>query len=177
MRVTYSAGMYDNEHDRQAAQLLLLSHGFVLADLDAWLQVEGITDEVRRYYQQHREALVQAAIDGNTGAAAAGVAHLRLVLFADKREQFLVPLATHGKTMRKGRKVGTVGPVRAWLRKYMTKHPEATAAEAWAAIAKRPPKECTAHDNLLGKYIEDVGNKSTSYRQFANLVSLERPKK
>jgi hypothetical protein len=69
------------------------------------------------------------------------------------------------------------GPVRAWLRKYMAKHPEATAAQAWAALAKRPPKGMTVRDNRVGKYIETAGHPDTSYRQFQNLVSLERSKK
>lgn len=69
------------------------------------------------------------------------------------------------------------GPVRAWLRKYMTKHPEATAAQAWAALAKRPPKKMQVFDNRLGKYIETDGHPDTSYRWFATMVSQERPKK
>lgn len=101
----------------------------------------------------------------------------QVALVQDTNVQLMYPLTVTGVQFKRGRKKGAIGPVRAWLRKYMTKHPEATTAQAWAALAKRPPKIMTVFDNRLGRYIETDDHPDTSYRQFANLVSLERPKK
>jgi hypothetical protein len=99
------------------------------------------------------------------------------LLDRDEAVRALTPKAAVGAKFCAGRKRGTIGPVRAWLRKYLMKHPGATTAQAWAALAKRPPKGMTVRNNRLGRYIETAGHADTSYRQFQNLVSLERPKK
>jgi hypothetical protein len=89
-KTTYTASMYGNERDQLAAQMLLFGHGFVLADLDAWLRIDGLTEDLRRHYQLAREELVQAVVSGNEAASRAGVDHLRLLMHADRREDFLV---------------------------------------------------------------------------------------
>lgn len=89
----------------------------------------------------------------------------------------LLPKGALGEVMSTGRKVGTLGKVRAWVRKYMVKYPAAMPAQAWEAFKKRPPKGCTVYENRLGKYIETEGAPDTSRAWFGTIVGQERPKK
>lgn len=83
--------------------------------------------------------------------------------------------ARHGQKFKDGRKDGTVGPVRAFVRKYLAKHSEAKAAEVWKEIKRRPPKGVTVHEPFeLSKRRIDWAAGPTSYAQFSNIVSSER---
>jgi hypothetical protein len=90
----------------------------------------------------------------------------------------LVKPAKHGQKFT-GRKEGSIGPVRKFLRSYMAKNPKAKAAQAWAAIKMKPPKGVAVDDAfvLKDRRITTEGAKPTSYLQFQNIVSEERPKK
>lgn len=88
----------------------------------------------------------------------------------------LLPKGKVGAKFTAGRKQGAVGRVRAWVRRFMAKHPWATAAEAWQALRDKPPKHVTVCENAVGRYVESDGEPDTGYRRFANLVSAERPK-
>ena len=144
-RTTYTASMYGNERDQLAAQLLLFGHGFVLADLDTWLQTDDIAEAVRRHYQQAREELVQAVVDGNDAAAHAGVAHLGLVLRADRREQLLIGEIKkfHGK----GKHPDAVGH---WLDVALRQTPKATTNELWVLLTKKPPRGYVVEQDSFG---------------------------
>lgn len=88
----------------------------------------------------------------------------------------LLPKGKVGERFTAGRKAGTVGTVRAWVRKYMAKNTKANAASAWDAFKCRPPKHCYVYENALGRYIETDGAPNTGYRRFVNIVRDERPK-
>lgn len=100
------------------------------------------------------------------------------LLDRDEAIRALKPKAIVGQKFIAGRKVGTVGPVRKWVRKYMAKHPTATADQVWRALKMRPPRGIKVEDPfaLSARRIEHAEG-STSYRQFRNIVSAERPKK
>ena len=83
--------------------------------------------------------------------------------------------AAHGKTMRDGRKRGTVGPVRLAVRKALKRSPDDSAAQVWSAIKAKPPKGMALYETpKLGKYIQSDGAPDTGYRRFATIVSEEK---
>ena len=84
-------------------------------------------------------------------------------------------LAIHGKQMRLGRKEGTVGPVRKFIRKALAKKPKATNEELWAAIKANPPKGWTPMENKLGCYIEGpASGDEVKWTSFCNYAAKER---
>jgi hypothetical protein len=92
----------------------------------------------------------------------------------------LVPMAQLGSKFKNGRKPGTIGPLRQYVRKYMGQHPKATAAEVWAALKAKPPKGIEVCDSARKdlRHVTTAGAAAaTSYRQFVNMVSEERPGK
>jgi hypothetical protein len=99
---------------------------------------------------------------------------LKAARLAGKRMAFLLPLSQTGQKFVSGRKPGSAGPVRLAIRRYLKRQPQARAAQIWAALSAKSPKGMTFYDNRLGKYIETDGQPDTQYRQFANLVSMER---
>lgn len=83
--------------------------------------------------------------------------------------------ARHGLKFKDGRKAGTVGPVRQFVRKYLSKHPQADTAEVWIALKRKPPKGLTVHDPFeRSKRRIDWSDGPTSYPQFRNIVSSEK---
>ncbi len=85
----------------------------------------------------------------------------------------LLPKGKVGVKFTAGRKSGTVGTVRGWIRKYMKKYPTAKPAQAWEAFTKRPPRGCT----VSGSDIWTDGAGGTSRAWFGTMVGQERPKK
>ena len=88
----------------------------------------------------------------------------------------IAPVVKVGERFTQGRKLGTVGPVRKAIRVALRKRQQATAAEVWAAISARPPRQMAFYDSpRLGKYIETGSPpKSTGYPRFQTIVSEER---
>jgi hypothetical protein len=160
--------------NEEAFRTMCVLTGFDLPAFDAWLStLEG--HGVHRELTERRN-LAWVAIRANNHDAK--LRHLEWMLLRWKeisRTDFLLPLAQHGKKFP-GRKEGSIGPVRKFLRVYMLKHPQATAAEAWAALKLKPPAGVTVIDpfELKDRLIKTTGAQSTSYRQFQNIVSKER---
>lgn len=156
-----------------------LQHQFSLATLDDYLQEDdwnssAKTQQNRDLLIQRRTQALQAFKAGNTELAFAWINFLFLAMRAGKRMEFLLPLSRTGKKFVAGRKQGAVGPVRAAVRRYLQRQPDANTAQIWAALKAKPPKGMVFYDNRLGKYIETPGYKDTSYRLFTNMVSAER---
>jgi hypothetical protein len=82
----------------------------------------------------------------------------------------------HGKVMEKGRKKGSIGPVRKFIRARLAKIHAATNAELWDAISKRPPKGWTVMDSpRLGRYIEGPSSDDeVKWKSFCTYAALER---
>lgn len=81
--------------------------------------------------------------------------------------------ALHGLKMAKGRKVGTVGPIRKAVTKHLRTGNLSTAA-LWAAIAAKPPRGYECRDNRNGKYIDGPAGYNLNYASFAILCSKAR---
>lgn len=80
-----------------------------------------------------------------------------------------------GKKMSAGRKLGTVGPVRKAVAKYLTRHPSAKNDEIWGALKEKPPRGWTFMDNSLGRYIEGPkADREINFPRFRNICSEER---
>lgn len=99
------------------------------------------------------------------------------VLAAEAGDVLPYAAMAHGVKFHPGRKPGSVGTVRAWVKKYMRKHPDAMPAQAWDALKERPPRGCTVYENRLGKYIETEGAPDTGRVWFGTIVGQERPKR
>ncbi|MDP2824711.1 MAG: hypothetical protein Q8O52_18770 [Sulfuritalea sp.] len=81
----------------------------------------------------------------------------------------------HGKKFP-GRKLGSIGPVRKFIRKALSIKPAATNEELWAAIKAKPPKNWTPMESTrLGRYIErpNTGD-NVGWPRFCNIASEER---
>lgn len=172
---------YADQELQDIILLWLFDYRFNLASFDDWIEDPATVPARRAQLLQLRQRVIDAERAGNHGEAEMGVRLLAETLTRHCHVSALLGPALHGDVMEKGRKKDTVGKVRAWVRKYMgmPKHSAATAAEAWDAFSRRPPKGCKAFDNECGKYIETYGAKNietTKYRAFANIVSKERPK-
>ena len=77
-----------------------------------------------------------------------------------------------------GRKPGTISPVRKAVRRYLANHPADSAAQAWKAFTMKLLRgiELYEANGAVERYIRTAGWPDTSYRQFQNIVSEERPK-
>lgn len=81
----------------------------------------------------------------------------------------------HGKKFP-GRKPGSIGPVRKFIRARLAKNHAATNEELWAAIKAKPPKSWTPMESTrLGRYIEgpNAGD-NVGWARFCNIASEER---
>jgi hypothetical protein len=175
----YGAWLYTDPSVHSACVAWLMAHQFNLADFDNFLQEDSWDVSFRA--KENRELLIQRRADalqafkaGNRELAYAWLNFLHVSMYANKRESFLLPLSRTGKKFVAGRKQGAVGPVRAAVRRYLQRQPDANTAQIWAALKAKPPKGMVFYDNRLGKYIETEGYKDTSYRLFTNMVSAER---
>lgn len=85
-------------------------------------------------------------------------------------------LALHGKQMRQGRKEGTIGPVRTFIRKMLAKKPKATNEELWTAIKAKPPRGWTPMETVMyGRYIDPpAGRHEVKWKSFCSYAALER---
>ena len=157
-----------------------MQHQFNLAAFDDFVQEDGWN--ISQKAQQNREFLIQCRAEAlqafkvrNHELAYAWLNFLHASMYANKRENFLLPLSRTGKKFVSGRKAGSVGPVRAAVRRYLKRQPQARAAQIWAALSAKPPRGMTFYDNRMGKYIETDGqDDETKYPRFRNIVSEER---
>ena len=172
------AWLYSDPVVHSACLSWVMFHNFNLAELDNYLQEDGWDNPQaqanRSQLIKRRAQALQAHKDGNKDLAIAWLNYLALAMRAGKRMEFLLPLSRTGKKFVSGRKPGAAGPVRLAIRRYLKRQPQARAAQIWAALSAKPPKGMAFYDNRLGKYIETEGQPDTQYRQFANLVSMER---
>lgn len=81
----------------------------------------------------------------------------------------------HGKKFP-GRKPGSIGPVRKFIRDKLAKNHAATNEELWAAIKAKPPKGWTPMDTTkFGRYIEGPpGSDEVKWKSFCTYASDER---
>lgn len=156
--------------DEGLAALALAQWGLHLDQLDDLIEAAG---NDAGFLVSERARIIKIVQERGAMAARADARVLAALL----REAAQVPMVHLGEAMSAGRKKGTVGKVRAWVRKYMVKYPTAMPAQAWEAFKKRPPKGCSVYENRLGKYIETEGAPDTSRAWFGTIVGQERPKK
>lgn len=82
-----------------------------------------------------------------------------------------------GKKFKIGRKPQTGSAIRKTIAKLLKNDPTMENPELWAAVAKKPPKEWTAYDNHVGKYLEGKkASDSMGYARFCNVCGEERKK-
>lgn len=172
------AWTYEDRSVHSACMRWLLFEGFDLVAFDDYLQEDvwnrpTAKENLATLIERRAQAL-KASKDGNHELATAWINFLYVTMYANKRVNFLLPLSRTGKKFVAGRKQGAVGPVRAAVRRYLQRHPEANTAQIWAALKAKPPKGMAFYDNRFGRYIETQGYKDTSYRLFTNMVSAER---
>ena len=170
--------VYTNPQESSCHIFWQLKYGFNLVGLDDYLEEAGwdtpIAQKNREYLFQRREKALAAQEAHNDDLVEALLSHLYLAIRVGKRLEFLIPSAQLGKKFSAGRKVGTVGPVRAEIRRYLKRSPTARTAEIWSSLESKLPRGWEFFDNRLGRYIETNGPESTSYRRFGNIVSEER---
>ncbi len=169
-----------------------LQYQFSLAALDDYLQedcweISEAAQENRANLIQRRAQALQAFQAGNTELAFAWLNFLNAVMRAIKRQDFLLPLSRAGKKFNEGRKVGTIGPVKAAVRRYLKKNPQALSTEIWGHYKTKPPRGLTFCETPKEKYIEidlkaikgklapDANRYEYVYlARFRNIVSEER---
>lgn len=172
------AWLYSDPAVHECGMIWLMFYGFNLYELDNYLQEDG-WDSPRAQANlsqliQRRAQALRAQKEKNKDLVVACLNYLALAMRVGKRMEFLLPLSRTGKKFVAGRKQGAVGPVRAAVRRYLQRQPDANTAQIWAALKTKPPKGMVFYDNRLGRYIETPGYKDTSYRLFSNMVSAER---
>ena len=170
--------LYRGPEIRSAIILWQLTHGFNLVELDNYLEESGWESAAakanRELLLKRRAQALAAHKAGQHELVVAWLSFLSLAMRAGKRMELLIPSAKLGKKFSSGRKVGTVGPVRGAIRRYLKKRPYAKTAEIWWHFESQPPRGWEFFDNRLGRYIETKGPESTSYRRFGDIVSEER---
>jgi hypothetical protein len=85
------------------------------------------------------------------------------------------PTVEHGQKF-KGRKEGSISPVRKFVRAYVKKHLDAKPAEVLRALNSKPPRGVQFHEasGHVKAYISTPGWKDMEYHHFQGLVSMER---
>ena len=86
-----------------------------------------------------------------------------------------------GKKFRKGRKQGTGGPIRKWIKQMLIKHPTMKNRELWTAFKQKPLKGWQVMKSSEGEYLEgpdwnNVAKKAMGYKRFSNITKEERDK-
>lgn len=84
--------------------------------------------------------------------------------------------ATMSKNFTDGRKKGSIGPVRRFIRKTLKGKPKATNEALWDAIKAKPPKGWTPMENARhGRYIEGpASDDEVKWTTFCNYAAKER---
>ena len=163
-----NAWVYSDPAVDQAITSVLLTHGLDVSVIDDWIESDDPPwDEASRQavtIQRHR--LVAAKLSGNDEAVAAWAECLRRARYHDK----LRPLTLTGRKFTVGRKRGTVGKLRSWIRKWVAKHPSAMPSQAWEALKAKPPKGF----EVCASSVWVAGDGETGIARFKNIVSEER---
>lgn len=81
-----------------------------------------------------------------------------------------------GKKFTQGRKSNTGSIIRKAIAKLLKADATLKNPVLWTAVATKPPRGWTAHDNHLGKYLEGVGTKNMNYERFCTVCGEERKK-
>ena len=95
-----------------------------------------------------------------------------------EREEVVLPLARHGRTMSGGRKKGSRNTINEAIAAYMADNPHAPALEVWNALSqmKKLTKAYDFRSNSIGRYIEVGAETVMQWKRFENVVSETRPK-
>jgi hypothetical protein len=151
-------------------------------DLDRWREQDVVKRRaaLRERYAYLTSKIKEAEALGVDVGIVKQLRHLLALVIRDAnlldREETiraLKPKATVGEKFTAGRKPGSVGKLRKWVRKFVAKYPTATPALAWAALAKRPPKGITIVEGVRPHVWVD-GDGETGLARFKNIVSEER---
>lgn len=147
-------------------------------DLDRWHdeQVAKRRAHLRERYQFLTSKIAEAEA---VGADTSIIKSLRTLLSfvirdanlldRDEAIRALKPKAIVGEKFTAGRRPGTAGKLRKWVEKYLAKHPAATPSQAWAALAKKPPKGITVYTGFA-PYLWVDGKGEVKLKTFQNLV-------
>lgn len=81
-----------------------------------------------------------------------------------------------GKKFLDGRKIGSIGAIRKFIRTTLKKDSSLKNEELWEAIRKRPPKGWTAMENsAFGRYVEGPSPRdNVKWSSFCNIAAKER---
>ena len=185
------AWLYSDPSVHSACLVWHMFYKFNLVELDNYLQEDGWDSPDAKKNQsmliERRAQALQAQKDGNKELVFAWLNFLSLAMRAGKRMEFLLPLSKTGKKFVSGRKLGSAGPVRLAIRRFLKRQPQARAAQIWVALKAKPPRGLTFFDGPNEKNIEidlkvikgelppEVDRfQEVKYPRFANLVSEER---
>ena len=153
-------------HDIQG---IIEMHGEHFADANYWKHeyaeatINGIPDTVGHDLAILARYVYAAILDKKKGLP---------LLLGDE----YAGLAIYGEVMHEGRKKDTIGPVRKFIRKCLTKKPTLNNEELWTAIKAKPPRDWTPMDNTrYGRYIENTKQgRNLTWRAFCNYAAKER---
>jgi hypothetical protein len=184
--------LYQDAKVNVAYMSWVMQYKFNLADFDDYLQEQdwsiskAAKDNLNLLLLRRSQAL-QAFNDRNFELAFAWINFLNLSMLSGKRQDYMLPLTLTGRKFVTGRKSGTVGPVRAAVRRLLKRLPEAKAAKIWDMLKQKPPKGLAIYDRQGNQRIEidmkaikgtlppDAERfKEVQYPRFLNIVSEER---
>lgn len=167
-------GRWLYEPGEQLAAEALMIYGLNLADFDDWLETND--EDIRDGLIHWRGRAIAAFRDRNIEALEAWALFLNTAMRGAKWTDFMRPLAKHGRDMRRGRKKGTEGPIRKFVRAHLMKDTDAKPAAIWAALKKKPPKGVEVYESGPKDrwHICTDKGKPTSYSSFSTTVSSER---
>lgn len=154
---------------RATTEEITAMHREHFADLNYWKHeyrpatINGVADTVGHACAILARYLYAASLGEEDG--------LPLVIGNDHAD-----LVIHGKQMRRGRKEGTIGPVRKFIRKILAKKPKATNEELWTAIKAKPPTGWTPLETeRYGRYIDPpAGRQEVKWKSFCTYAALEK---
>lgn len=138
----------------------------------------------QRVVEAERDELIFPGIVTDPSAFAQSVyelAHLRYAISLGKSKGLRVlagEQAEHGQRFKDGRKLGSGGPVRKAIAKFLAKNPAMKNPELWEAMKKKPPRGWQTYENVrLGKYLEGpASTESMKYGRFCTVCGEERKK-
>lgn len=173
----HQAWLYQDTSVHSACLAWALLYNFNLVEFDDYLQEDGWDSPLAKANQamliQRRAQALQARKDGNQELAFAWLNFLKAARLAGKRMAFLIPMAKLGEKFSAGRKAGSIGSVRAFIRQQFRHHPKAKAGEILSALKTANIKGVRVFEGVEGVVVSQDGAQM-SYRRFTNMVSEER---
>ena len=171
------AWLYQDTSVHSACLAWALFYNFNLVEFDDYLQEDGwdspLAKANRAMLIQRRAQALQARKDSNKELAFAWLNFLKAARLAGKRMAFLIPNAKLGEKFSAGRKAGSIGPVRAFIRQQLLQHPKAKAGEILSALEKANIKGVRVYEGIDGVVISQNGARMLK-RRFTDMVSEER---